>query len=95
MSTKIRIFGRVTYDRSGPVDNAEVCLIRIDGDTGERLIRRYRANAGGLFDFEDDCDEGAHIVRARRSVNRTNVGSLWNRIARSTRCISTSISSSG
>jgi hypothetical protein len=64
MSIKKRIFGRVTHDLSGPVENAEVRLIRIDG-AEERVIAQHRTNAAGFFDFEADCDEGDHHLRCQ------------------------------
>jgi hypothetical protein len=65
MSIKMRIFGRVTNDLSGPLENAEVRLIRIYG-AEESVIDQYRrTNAAGLFDFESDCDEGDHVVRCQ------------------------------
>lgn len=64
MPIRMRIFGRLTYDRSGPVDNAEIRLIRIE-DAAEPVIGRHRTNAAGLFDFEADCEEGRHVIRCQ------------------------------
>lgn len=64
MPIKTRIFGRLTYDRSGPVENAEVRLIR-NGDPAERVIEQHRTNAAGLFDFEADCEQGEYVIRCQ------------------------------
>ena len=52
-------------NRSGYIENAEVQLIRTEGDGENHVIHPCRTNAAGLFDFAIDCQEGRHVLRCK------------------------------